>query len=42
MGYEDQGTFADYDEWYPMDDDEYLEPVGKTFFEEVMLPHRPS
>lgn len=42
MGYEDRGTFADYDEWYPMDDEEYLEPVGETFFEEVMLPHRPS
>lgn len=42
MGYEDQGTFADYDEWYPKDDTEHLEPVGEAFFDEVMLPHRPS
>lgn len=42
MGYEDEGTFADYDEWYPMDDTDYLEPVGERFFDEVMLPHRPS
>ena len=42
LEYEDAGTFADYDEWYPMDDLDYLVPFGERYFEEVMLPHRPS
>lgn len=42
LGYEDVGTFADYDEWYSMDDEEYLDPFGERYFEEVMLAHRPS
>ena len=42
LGYEDQGTFADYDEWYDIEDTEYLVPFGERYFEEVMLPHRPS
>lgn len=42
LNYEDAGTFADYDEWYPMEDEEYLVPFGERYFEEVMLPHRPS
>lgn len=42
LGYEDEGTFSDYDEWYPMGDEEFLVPFGERYFEEVMLPHRPS
>ncbi|GAA2003501.1 TRAP transporter substrate-binding protein DctP [Brevibacterium samyangense] len=42
LGYEDAGTFSDYDEWYPQEDTEYLAPYGQRYFEEVMLPHRPS
>lgn len=42
LGYEDVGTFADYDEWYPRDDADYLDAIGERYFEEVMLPHRPS
>ncbi|GAA2095620.1 C4-dicarboxylate ABC transporter substrate-binding protein [Brevibacterium salitolerans] len=42
LGYEDEGTFADFDEWYPDDDSELLTPLGERYFEEVMLPHRPS
>lgn len=42
MGYEDEGTFANYDEWYDTEDTEYLVPFGERYFEEVMLPHRPS
>ena len=42
LGYEDEGTFSDYDEWYPVDDVEYLDAYGEAYFEEIMLPHRPS
>jgi hypothetical protein len=42
LGYEDKGTFSDYDEWYPVDDVEYLDAFGEAYFEEIMLPHRPS
>lgn len=42
LGYEDEGSFANYDEWYDIDDTEYLVPFGERYFEEVMLPHRPS
>ena len=42
MGYADEGTFANYDEWYDTEDTEYLVPFGERYFEEVMLPHRPS
>ncbi|SMY12658.1 C4-dicarboxylate ABC transporter substrate-binding protein [Brevibacterium jeotgali] len=42
LGYEDEGSFEDFDEWYSMEDEDYLEPMGEKFFNEVMLPHRPS
>ncbi|WP_349826918.1 TRAP transporter substrate-binding protein DctP [Brevibacterium litoralis] len=42
LGYEDAGSFADYDEWYPKDDLEYLKPYAERYFEEVMVPHRPG
>lgn len=42
LGYADKGTFADYDEWYPMDDEHYIDDFGEKYFTEVMLQHRPS
>ncbi|GAA4284340.1 hypothetical protein GCM10022261_18710 [Brevibacterium daeguense] len=42
LGYKDEGTFADYDEWYDMEDEDFIDPFGERYFEEVMLPHRPS
>jgi TRAP-type C4-dicarboxylate transport system substrate-binding protein len=42
LGYEDEGTFADYDEWYPENDEDFIDPFGERYFEDVMLPHRPS
>lgn len=42
LGYEDEGSFADFDSWYPEDDSDYLTPLGERYFAEVMLPHRPS
>lgn len=42
LGYaDDEGEFENYDEWYDQDEG-YLLPYSERYFEEVMLPHRPS
>ncbi|SMY11147.1 C4-dicarboxylate ABC transporter substrate-binding protein [Brevibacterium jeotgali] len=42
LGYaDDEGEFEDYDEWYTSGQD-YLMPYSQRYFDEVMLPHRPS
>ena len=40
MGYSDEGTTEDFDEWF--DEDTDFRPVGQAIFDEVILPHRPS
>lgn len=42
LGYaDDEGEFENYDEWYNPDQD-YLMPYSERYFDEVVLPHRPS
>lgn len=42
LGYaDDEGGFENYDEWYNTDQD-YLMPYSQRYFDEVVLPHRPS
>lgn len=40
LGYEEQGSLADFDEWYDPETDYY--PLADEFLEETMLEHRPS
>jgi len=40
LGYADEGTTEDFDEWF--DEDTDFRPVGQAIFDEVILPHRPS
>lgn len=40
LGYEEQGTLADFDEWYDPDAD--YRPLAQELFQEVMLEHRPN
>lgn len=40
QGYEEQGTLADFDEWYDPDND--YRPLAEQLFQETMLEHRPS
>lgn len=42
LGYSDDGGFEDYDEWYPVDDEEFLDAIGQRYFEDILLPHRPG
>lgn len=40
LGYEEQGTLADFDEWYDPEAD--YRPLAQELFQEVMLEHRPN
>src|SRR5699024_6806645 len=40
LGYADEGTTEDFDEWF--DEDTDFRPVGQAIFDEAILPHRPS
>lgn len=40
LGHEEQGTLADFDDWYDPDAD--YRPLAQELFQEVMLDHRPS
>src|SRR5699024_5006185 len=46
MGYEDQGDFLDFPQWYEgsgeVIDEEYLLPIIEEFYTEVLAEHRPS
>ena len=42
LGYEDEGGFDDFTEWYEKGDIELFDAIGERYFEEVMLPHRPN
>jgi hypothetical protein len=40
LGYADDGTTEDFDEWYDTETD--FRPLGQAIYDEVILPHRPS
>lgn len=40
LGYEEDGGFADFDEWY--DDSTDYRPIAEALLEETMMEHRPS
>jgi hypothetical protein len=46
LGYTDDGGFEDFPDWYQgsadFDDRSYLEPIAEAFYEEIVLPNRPS
>ena len=42
LGYEDEGGFDDFRDWYELGDIELFDAIGQHYFEEVMLPHRPN
>lgn len=42
LGYEDEGGFEDFEEWYEMGDIELFEDIGERYFDDVMLQHRPN
>ena len=42
LGYEDEGGFEDFTDWYEKGDIELFDDISQHYFEEVMLPHRPN
>jgi TRAP-type C4-dicarboxylate transport system substrate-binding protein len=42
LGYEDEGGFEDFTDWYEKGDIELFDAISQHYFEEVMLPHRPN
>lgn len=46
LGYTDDGGFEDFPDWYQgsadFEDRSYLEPIAEAFYEEIVLPNRPS
>jgi TRAP-type C4-dicarboxylate transport system substrate-binding protein len=46
LGYTDDGGFEDFPDWYQgsdeFEDRSYLEPIAEAFYEEIILPNRPS
>ena len=46
LGYTDGGGFDDFDDWFEgtpdFEDRSYYEPIAEAFYEEIIVPHRPS
>lgn len=46
LGYTDDGGFDDFPDWYQGSDDfedrSYLDPIAEAFYDEVIVPNRPS